>query len=773
VFTGGPFSMFKRSRPRREEILGALQPPGYRRIRLERFPRGIDNVRVDVLLDPKFVSAATNLVAAVLREDVQRYFWDQAVKAPNVEVTDVFRAAYRELSQSVTNQAKLLARPERVQLFQLAVFKLLLMLVDKEMEALREELMDARAHPARQQSGQSLRLHERSVILSRFAREIRFRTLRDVLQLVMRLEHASLRKMRKTIMGISWPLSEQMLNAPAVQLGGRGSAEDFVKFFPYLLYDETTATAMLGQIFAALQDWLPDDVEVPVKARKAPFKEDRSRGEVVGAPGLIETERCVFGLVGEKERMSGMPHAFDDAHAVRELFGGKQAQWPDPGRWGEKRFAVEFKRRYASLFQRLRKAGLLNPIQASYLLQQIYPALGISHFVEPVYAYLLGETSRRELLKRLQARPEIEEPEAVLARIEELVKTHKALSGRQRRDVILQCVQDAVAYRFQFKLGWWMLNGMEDVHLLSDPREQEMSRANNLLQSFEIGAPEGAGSELPPAGHVIIKADIRGSTRITATMRERNLNPAAYFSRNFYDPITALLRDYGADKVFVEGDAVILAVIERAGETREQLAVARACGLAQRMLEVVDRENAQSRRMQLPRLEVGIGIAYCNEAPAYLFDEGHKIMISPAINRADRLSSCDSALRSVLQERGMRRGVEVVDRVASHREESREGAMTLHFNVNGIELEAAAFYQLASVLKLHRLRMPGHEGLFHAGRYPDLRGHTHWLIIREAPVRSMLGSQILEARDDGRHFHQVVTEKGVREAIKKRLAGKR
>jgi hypothetical protein len=769
----GLSKVFRRWSPDRDLILDAMQAPVFRRIRLERFPRGIDNVRVDVALDPRFVSAASTLVGVVLREDVQRYFWKQAVKAPSVEAADVFRLAYTELSQSVVSQARALSRPERVQLFQLAVFKLLMLLVDQEMKALREELEHARAQPARQQSGQSLELHERAVILARYAQEIRFRTLKDLLRLVMRIEQSSLRKVRKTIMGISWPLSEQMLNAPALQLGGRGSAEDFVKFFPYVLYDESKAVEFVHHIFAVLGDWLPEGVEVPGIAQRESLKEDRSRGELLAAPGLIETERCVMGLVGEQERLAAVPHVFDDAQAVVELFGGLGDSWPKSGRWGDRRLLGEFKRRFSLLQQRLRKAGLLKEIYASHLLQLIYPGLGASNCVEPVYAYVLGAISRRELLNRLSAKSEVEDAGALVARIDEQLKANKGASAADRRNQLLQCVHDAVYYRFQFKLTWWLLNGLEDVHLLFEAREQDMSRANSLLQTFSIGADQDAEQERAPAGHVILKADLRGSSEITASMRLRNLNPAAYFSRNFYDPITALAGQYGAEKVFVEGDAVILAVDERAGESGEQLAVARACGLAQRMLEVVERKNARSRRMGLPMLEMGIGIAYSNETPTYLYDEGHKIMISPAINRADRLSSCDPRLRSLLEAQGVDSGVQVVNRVTSQIEDAAGEYVPVRFNVNGIELEPAAFYQLVSGLKLHSLRLPGEDGIFHVGRYPDLRGTTHWLVVHDAPVRTLLGNQILDAATEERQFHQVVTDKRLLGQVRTRLAGKR
>jgi hypothetical protein len=143
-------------------------------------------------------------------------------------------------------------------------------------------------------------------------------------------------------------------------------------------------------------------------------------------------------------------------------------------------------------------------------------------------------------------------------------------------------------------------------------------------------------------------------------------------------------------------------------------------------------------------------------------------MISPAINRADRLSSCDSRLRNLLYDEGVRSGVEVVSREAT---DSEEGAFT-RFNVNGIELETPAFVKLVKGLKLHRLQLPGKRGLFYAGRYPDLRRHTHWLILREAPVRQLVGTQIGEEKFESRRFYEIVTDKQLREEVQRRVGGK-
>jgi hypothetical protein len=83
--------------------------------------------------------------------------------------------------------------------------------------------------------------------------------------------------------------------------------------------------------------------------------------------------------------------------------------------------------------------------------------------------------------------------------------------------------------------------------------------------------------------------------------------------------VNRLLPELGAEKVFVEGDAVILALYDYESETGDGdsapssptgLPVARACGLARSILRVVAMQNVLNRRHGLPELELGLGIAY-------------------------------------------------------------------------------------------------------------------------------------------------------------------
>lgn len=759
----------KRWTPDRDFILGTIRKPPFRRFRLEHFPYGLDSERIDVLLDPYWVEKATTLVRSVLREDVQRHFWKSSLKASGAAVREVFNQAYIDLSQVVNQHARAGNRPERAQLYLLAVYKLLLTQVGVEFDDLRQELMNARSQPAKRQSGQSLQLHERSVILSRFESEIRFRTLKDIMQLVMRLERSSIRNRRKSVLGMSWPLPEEMLATPLVYLAGCGSGDDFAAFFPYLLYDNDRAAGFFNCIFETFADWLPDGLDAGSGSALERPAIDRGGAGAYTVPGLAEIEGSVYRLVGERERETLALHPFDNAEAVVGLLGGLGETWPDQGEWREERLLPEMERRFKTLVSKLKQTGLIEHVVASSELRAMYPDLGLHGAVEPLYDYLLGKLSRRQFPKRLAAIPGVDDPEAAAERLELLHKTVRAGKVGQR-DQVLQCVRDAMSYRYKLKLAWWMLDGMDNLNLLSEDRDIEMSRVNGLLQRFTFSMDEEEDEQATPVGHVIIKAAISGVTELTTTMRTRKLNPATHFSRYVFDPINQLIESFGAEKVLVGGNAIVLAIIEQSGG--ERFAVARACGLARRILEVSQRNNVECKRLDLPSLELGMGIAYAEQAPTYLYDNNQGIMISPAINHADLLSSCDTVLRGLIENSAEGGGLDVLAEVSAT--EASSGVEKLRrYNVNGIELEAQAFSRLETELKLHKLALKGERGVFHVGRYPDQLRNTHWLIVREAPVRLLIGSQLLEQVHEGRHFYAVVTDPSLRARIQKRLAGRR
>jgi len=275
---------------------------------------------------------------------------------------------------------------------------------------------------------------------------------------------------------------------------------------------------------------------------------------------------------------------------------------------------------------------------------------------------------------------------------------------------------------------------LESVNVVNNERLRELSEINGTLYAFLL-PEEDKPAEQRVNDHVVVKADIRDSTFLTRSLLERGLNPASFFSLNFFEPVNKLLPKYGAEKVFIEGDAVILTIMDSAGE--HGFGVARTCVLAREILNVVRAYNNASTESGLPPLEIGIGVAYQNSPPLYLMDGAHRIMISEALNLSDRLSACHKRARRYMKDSHPVFNVFVFQTAD---EEAAAGALEdflLNYNVGGIHLPGAAFEKLRSEISLEDFQMEiqtpwGSESArFYRGLVPVSPGVFHPVLIRE------------------------------------------
>ncbi len=278
------------------------------------------------------------------------------------------------------------------------------------------------------------------------------------------------------------------------------------------------------------------------------------------------------------------------------------------------------------------------------------------------------------------------------------------------------------------------LNGaMDSVNLIANDKIRQLSAMNGTLYQYLL-PEEQKPVEDKLARHVVVKADVRDSSRLTRSLLERGMNPASYFSLNFYDPVNKLLPKYGASKVFLEGDAIILALLEREGETGQP--VGRAAVLAHEMLEIVRGYNQLSERGGLPTIELGIGISYQDAAPMYLLDGEQCIMISDALNESDRLSSCSKRLRKSIQPAQTRFRVYAFQTVSDADVQDSSDDFILRYNVSGIRMSEAAFEKLRQEITLEEENLslppsrPGEECRLWSGVVPIGNGIFRKIVVR-------------------------------------------
>lgn len=763
------FPWLASAQPTADVVLDGFKRPKVSRLRLERFPRGADNYHIDVLLGAVLVRAVTAYVNALAREQALR-IWGQPAQPFNDAIAQAFRSVIVDHHNAVVKQARSENRLERVQLFELALLKLLLDQVDAALLALRAELEVARTAPSRQHNGQSLHYHQQAVALARESSHMRYRIARHLVQEWMRLSHAKLTKIRKSVLGTSWPLPEVMLANPILQLEGGGDVADFSRVYPMVLQDTETATRANACLLDLCAEWLPAAVERPPKELPAEsYLPGANRQDQGSTRSLLETERRVRHLFSQNELADLGSNWMDEPENASALLGGYEISWPSPQGWQDTDIAGLQRHLNREFEQRLRKAELWPAITASYEFDAIYPVLGLIDAETLLFDFLNGKITRTDMRRRLGSLDSVRDAGEVLRRIDQLRKAHRNAGEFGRRQSVARFAEDLLRLRRDYKFAWRALIGMDCIRIVFDERERRLATENESLQVFcrEADDPEGLGDLV---GHVVIKVDVRGASEIAAQLRQRKLNPASHFSRYFYDPITRSLDRYGANKVVVEGDTVMLSVLEYGGESAERLAVARACCLAVQIIGFVDQMNAENLRLELPPLEVGVGIAYSDEAPTYLYDHGRKVTISSAINRARAMSACHAILRESCSMTN-NRGLYVAAPVQG---EAEHNDTLVRYNVNGIELDEAAFAELNVELSMRRLsardkRSRSAEVLY-AGYCTDVRGDSQLLVVRERCIKLWIGRQLLDAREDGRRFQEVITDEELIARVAKRLS---
>jgi len=274
--------------------------------------------------------------------------------------------------------------------------------------------------------------------------------------------------------------------------------------------------------------------------------------------------------------------------------------------------------------------------------------------------------------------------------------------GADRAKIAGRFLRDFLRYHRDMRRLETLNSALDSVNLIGNPKLRELSAVNGTLYEFLL-PEEQKPAEERALGHVIIKADIRDSSRLTRSLMDSGLNPASYFSLNFYDPVNKLLPKYGATKVFIEGDAVILALHEKEGEPG--LTVSLACVLAREIVEIVRGYNELVTKSGLPPLELGVGISYQEAAPLYLMDGEKRIMISEALNESDRLSSCNKRARKAMESLNTPFHVYAFQTVSDADAGEATEDFVMAFNLGGIRLSPAAFAKLASEISLEPLSM--------------------------------------------------------------------
>jgi hypothetical protein len=724
-------------------------------IRLEKLTLGVDNIHYDVYLSPKFLEFSHMYLLDLVRQTVNLptgYGKDRKKPGGSPE-HGAFRRILTEILQESLTRAKFQQSIETDILHQLAVLKYINQEVSNQFSSILVECKDwIRARGELFEHSEQAHVIRSKIAETQADRKNIIRQVGDTLCRIWRdVDENSLAKSRRALFGDDFRETYGLLQNRFLFVENGNDDHMFLEHY-VLLGNFINDPDRFDVFDALLLDFvrefvLPDDnAEELGKARKAHERLLEQAKSLRSELARIEQE--VDEAAG---RASGSEDGF------QRLF------WRKTGAAGEaRRELADLRRRFASVEKDLEKLApqieaakqrmdflaseyqnrlgdYLNQPQNARRLFDVQAPSGEGEATPEARAGLLEEWMHRleehdllfhvlagyelrrihaaycppvhlqQLKKALVNRDEAKRVEQILEQfparkisarmLEEGTRAIRRRSHEETLAVCSQFAEDLMRLRrdrgnYQHVAAW-----MERIHLVRSERSRELSRVNKSLYEF-LHPDEGRPSEDPILNHTVIKADVRGSTGITKDLLARGMNPASHFSMNLHEPVKRMLERYGAATVFIEGDAIILAIYENESTRATRRAVARACVLAREILAVTQAYNMRAKSADLPPLEIGVGVAFQDSAPSLWMDGDSRIMISRALNLSDRLSSCSKMAKRLLGENPSPFNVFVLQTLMEDAAADEGEELLVRYNLNGIELNEEGFQKLSSEISL-------------------------------------------------------------------------
>jgi len=752
---------------------------------------GVDNIHHDVFLSPKFVQAARDYLFDLIRQHTKgSYVAGTELRAVRGPDHTNFRKLLTDFMQSAVTQAKFHKNIEIDLLFRLALLKFLIAEIGNQFANL---ILEGKEW-VRQRGEHFERSQEAHVIKAKLSelQAARRRVIRavgqQVAQMVVDSEENVVSKTRRALFGEDFaPLYELLKNRLLFLDGGKDDRfflENYILLGSYvrdpdrfevmdalfheflveagLAISEDPAYAEASQAHAALLDQAQamrteianleeqcealrkrqdrgnflnkflsssgaSDVKASLNDVELRLKHQELKLEELGPQIDAAKQKIDFLVKDHKGRIDDYLNEPENAQRLFDPMYSSEAGRPLRAKM------------LSELLDRLEQQEILFHVLASYEIRAI-----ATEYSPPVHLQQLRKAlvSKEELKRVEQVLKQVPARKLALKPIEELGRRIRRYSREEMQALVLRFAVDFLRLRREIRDSEHLTTCMERINLVTTEQARELSRLNNRLYECVL-QDEAKPKQDQVVSHVIIKADVRGSTKMTQDLLSRGLSPASHFSLNLHEPVKKLLDRYDAKKVFIEGDAVILAIFETESNRAYARAVAKACILSRQILVVCNSYNDGASASNLPALELGVGVAFQGSAPTYWTDGDSRIMISKALNLSDRLSGCAKLAKRLLTTQKTHFSVFQFLNAMEGASAEELDEFLVRFNMNGIELNEEGFQKLSEEISLDsietKLDMPwGKENVtLYYGEVP-LGDSVELLVLRKGLARQLL-----------------------------------
>lgn len=739
------------------DILDQVKTPDPVRLSCSVASKGIDNYHIDVELSKNFVGHARQLI----EDQVGRVVADKRLSPSNMEDMERLRETYRDMMEVSLHRVKTDLTASQFLLLQFSVIKFVLLEVRSGLDARVQQLEETLAQQQYSGSRNLLPTRERFAEFRRRYDEFFYRVNRHLMRQLHRVEINHLRPLRAQLLNGELPESLNIMFNP--MLSARTPGDPLLLMENYVYWPG--GSQGFNRVNRLLEQYLGKAFR---RLTTTPLEAEGAAGQsevydVLG--GQLAVQQYLGPSVDQQDELEETLCWLEHPGYMRLLFD--EAVHKKIGARLKQESGIRTRLAFGAHTRKLRKIGKgvrkkvardpeLKMMMASYMLREDWsPAeneiLGIGQACE----YIAGINTKKHAA-RIDRKQQA--GQATIEKLDGLEKRLNREFKESANEKFLAVLSDWSRYRLHLKYFRFAHRAFNRINVITEPEKAQLSNSGGHLYRL-VGADEARdvqSTEPRIVHHTILKADVRGSTTVTRELIRKDLNPASYFSLRFFDPINDLLSVYGAVKVFIEGDAVILGIYEYDNDPQAWYSVSRACGIAREILDIVNSKNTHSRQTGLPTLEIGIGICYADERPLFLFDDQKPIMISPAVGTADRLSSCSWALREAFKDGDF--NVEVLEMSDDGQRHEDKGQQVMRYNVNGILLDHGAFEKLQSEISLRRLTIDTGRSsqIMYVGRFPDVRGKERELVIRQGRTGLWQQGEVVRGRTAGSVFYEVL-----------------
>ena len=733
---------------------------------LNKLVPGVDNIHYDVRLSPKLQKSSTDIVNHLIARHIKTSEADEIIKDSEdwVNVQDTFRKTIVDILLNAINKAKAEREIQIDFLVQASLTKMFLEKIHTSFDKLIEHYKNIiRKLEVSKSSGSKtiIRLKEELSEKLKNRKNITRKIAEELFQFLIEIQGNEIQKNREANFGPDAILPKSFFANPIIN--SENSTNDFFLIEEYVLFGNRLNDPLkynpLIELVTNFYRLISDQGK-----KNSELKNENSD---ISDSQDFKSTALLSKWINRVDNLDILLNYFECENEIKVL----RKQKKDKAELHTLRIeAKNRKNRFNYLHNQLKSIGILNGIVAAYEMRQIY-----FEFCPPlnpleVLKYIISPKERNAIAGKLRRTKGPIGKSISLKLLQKTMKGQKKIPSNKKKEHLVNFLKGLVRYHRDLQNYKMLKEAMDWINLTEDEKTLKLSMVNRTLYEF-LHSSERIEEEKPIVNHVIIKTDVRGSTDITHQIKERGLNPASYFSLNFFDPITAILSEYGAEKVFIEGDAIILSIFEKEDTPKGWYAVARACGLAINMLLITQRYNAQSKKHRFPILEQGIGICYRNTPPTYLFDSDNRIMISPAINLADRLSSCTKSLRKKFAEEKLPFNLYVYQTAPDSTLNTTTDDLLSRYNINGIELNTEGFDKLKEEINLQKIKchipeIQEEKFVVYTGTFPTISGKYQRLVIREAEVPLISIHDFSIIRMTNRKYYEVCTNRKLYEFIK-------